>query len=78
MYQSIPSLTIPPPGKTPGNFFDGRIPNPRAKEEFKTPTLRPIKTSKNPTPRGIFLNYSLKKHEKIRQKSCKTAKFYHL
>ena len=30
MYQSIPRLTIPP-----SNFFDGRIPHPLAKKEFK-------------------------------------------
>ena len=34
MHQSIPSLTIPPP---PGNFFDGRIPHPRAKRSSKLP-----------------------------------------
>ena len=53
MYQSIPSLTIPP-----GNFFDGRIPHPSGKREFKTPTPGPIKRAKTP-PRRIFLNYSL-------------------
>ena len=38
MYQSIPSLTIPP-----GNFFDGRIPHPLGKKEFKTPSPRAFK-----------------------------------
>ena len=27
---------------------------------------------------AFLLNYSLQKHEKMRQKSCKTARFYHL
>ena len=54
MYQSIPSLTIPP-----GNFFDGRIPHPPGKKEFKTPTPRAYKNELKPTPRGIFFSYSL-------------------
>ena len=33
MYQSIPSLAIPP-----GQFFDGRIPHLRAKKSSKPPT----------------------------------------
>ena len=33
MYQSIPSLTIPPPG----NFFDGRIPHPPRKKRVQNP-----------------------------------------
>ena len=45
MYQSIPSLTIPP-----GNFFDGRIPHPLGKKGVQNPHSRPIKTSLNPTP----------------------------
>ena len=57
----------PPRAKPPGNFFDVRIPHPPGKKEVQ-----------NPHPRGIFLNYSLQKHEKMRQKSCKTARFYHL
>ena len=57
MYQSIPSLTIPL-GKTPGQFFDGRIPHPQQKE-FKTPSPWACKKELNSTPRGIFLNYAL-------------------
>ena len=49
MYQSIPSLTIPP-----GNFFDGRIPHPPAKKELKTPTPRAYKNELKPQPRGHF------------------------
>ena len=56
MYQSIPSLTIPP-GKTPAQFFFGRIPTPGQKE-FKTPTLQAYKNELKPILRGIFLNYS--------------------
>ena len=33
MYQSIPSLTIPP-----GNFLKGRIPHPQAQRKCETPT----------------------------------------
>ena len=47
------------PDHPPGNFFDGRIPPPRAKKELKTPTPRAYKNELNPHPRGIFLNYSL-------------------
>ena len=55
-------VNSPPPGKKgvqnpPGNFFDGWIPHPRAKKEFKTP--RAYKNELKPHPRGIFLNYSL-------------------
>ena len=57
-YVSINSKPDHPPGKTPGQFFDGRIPTPGQKQ-LKNPTSpEPIKTSKNPTPRGIFLSYS--------------------
>ena len=37
--------TTPPPRQNLRQFFDGRIPHPRATRKFKTPTLRPIKTS---------------------------------
>ena len=55
MYQSIPSLTISPPG----NFFIGRIPHPRAKKGFKPSTLWAYKNELKPHPRGNFLNYCL-------------------
>ena len=54
MYQSIPSLTIPP-----GNFLMDEFPTPRAKKEFKTPTVRAYKNELKPHPGGIFLSYSL-------------------
>ena len=78
MYQSIPSLTIPPWAKPQGNFFDGRIPHPPGKKEFKTPTPRAYENELKPHPQGIFLNYSPQKHDKMRQKSCKTVRLYHL
>ena len=54
MYQSIPSLTIPP-----GKFFDGRIPHPPGKKGVQNPHPRAYKNELKPHPRGIFLNYSL-------------------
>ena len=54
MYQSIPSLTIPPPWAKPlGNFFDGRIPHPRAKR-VQNPHPRAYKKELKPHPQGHF------------------------
>ena len=54
MYQSIPSLTIPP-GKNPrAIFLTGEFPTPRAKKEFKTPTPRAYKNELKPTPGAFF------------------------
>ena len=50
MYQPIPSLTIPPPTRA---FCDGRIPHPREKRTFKTPTPRAYKNELKPHP-GAF------------------------
>ena len=44
-YVSVNSKPDHPPGKTPGQFFDRRIPHPPGKKEFKTPTPWPIKMS---------------------------------
>ena len=55
MYQSIPSLTIPPPG----NFFDGRIPHSLGKRKVQNPYPQAFKNELKPHLRGIFLNYSL-------------------
>ena len=54
MYQSIPSMTIPP-GKPPGNFLKGRISHPRTQKKCETPTPGAI----------IFKNLAkkLRKHE---------------
>ena len=68
----------PPWGKTPKQFLDGRIPHPPGKKKVQNPDPRAYKNELKPHPRGIFLNYSLEKHEKMRQKSYKTARFYHL
>ena len=62
------------PDHLPGQFFDGRIPYPPDKKEFNPP--RPIKRAKTP-PRGHLPQLFTIKHEKTRQKSCKTARFYH-
>ena len=65
------------PDHRPGQFFDGQIPHPQAKREFKTPTPRPIKQAKTPSPGHCSQLFTIK-HEKMRQKFCKTARFYHL
>ena len=44
IYQSIASMTTPR-ANPPGSFLTGEFPTPRAKRNFKTPTLEPIKTS---------------------------------
>ena len=54
MYQSIPSLIIPP-GKTLGQFFDGRIPHPLGEKKVQNPAY---KNELKSHPWGIFLNYS--------------------
>ena len=65
------------PDHPPGQFFDGRIPTTWAKRvQNRHPWAH--KNDLKPHPRGIFLNYSLQKHEKRGQKSCKAATFYHL
>ena len=52
MYQSIPSLTIPPPPLRQ-LFLMGRIPHPPAKKEFKANTLRAYKNELKSHP-GAF------------------------
>ena len=69
MYQSIPSLTI-----SPGNFFDGRIPHPPSKKEFKTPNPRAYKNELKPHPRGHFPQlFTIKAWKKMREvmQNCK-------
>ena len=69
MYQSIPSLTISP-GKTPWQFFDGRIPTPGQKE-FKTPTSpRAYKNEQKPPLPGAFSSIIHNKNMKKWDKSC--------
>ena len=52
--------------------------HPPGQKEFKIPNPRAYKNEPKPHPWGIFLNHSLQKHEKMRQKSFETARFYHL
>ena len=52
MYQSIPSMTIPP-GKPPGNFLKGRISHPRTQKKMR-----------NPDPWGNYFQKSSKKTQK--------------
>ena len=55
LYVSVNSKPDHPPrAKSPGNFFDGRIPHPRAKKEFKTPTPRAYNNELKPHPRAFF------------------------
>ena len=58
MHQSIPSVTFPwrAVGQTSRDFFGGRIPHPRAKRKFKTPTWKSVL---KPQTQDIFLKYSL-------------------
>ena len=58
MYQSVPSLSIPPGQYPRPIFLMGEFLTPRARKEFKTPPPGPIKRLK-PHPWGIFLNYYL-------------------
>ena len=58
MYQSIPSLTIPPLAKPPGNFLMGEFPTPGQKRSSK-PHPQAYKNEIKPHTLGIFLNYSL-------------------
>ena len=51
MYQSIPSLTIPPP---PGNFSDELIPHPPGKNGVQNPHPRAYKNELKPHLRGHF------------------------
>ena len=47
------SVNSKPDHPPPRHFFDGRIPHPRAKGKFKTPTLRAYKNELNPHPRAF-------------------------
>ena len=51
MYQSIPSLTIPP-----GNFLMGEYPTPRARKKSKASTPWAYKNELKPHPRGAFFS----------------------
>ena len=86
MYESILSLTIPPPPlppppprQNPRKIFSmGEFSTLRAKRKFKFPSLRTYKNELKPHPGAFSSIIHCKKHGKIRQKSCNTARFYHL
>ena len=61
MYQSIPSLTIPP-GKPLGNFLKGRIPTPRAQRKCETPNPGAENRAKT-LPRGNYFQISSEKNK---------------
>ena len=60
------------PDHPPGQFLMGEFPTTWSKR-VQNPHLWTHKNELKPHPKGIFLNYSLQKHEKMRQKSCKAA-----
>ena len=64
MYQSIPSLTMPP-RQTTGNFLKGRIPHPRAQRQCETLTPGAEKMCLNLIPGAIIFKTPAKytKHE---------------
>ena len=53
-YVSVNSKPDHPPGKTPRQFFDRRIPHPPGKKEFKTPTPLAYKNELKPHFWGNF------------------------
>ena len=63
MYQSIPSLTIPP-GQPSGKFLKGRIPHPPGTGKAQNPDPRGRKIALNPHPWGNYFRKSSKKTTK--------------
>ena len=74
MYQSVASLTIPL-GKTPRQFFDGRIPNPQAKRSSKLPPPGPIKRANTPPPGAFFSIIDYKNMKKSDRNHVKLQDF---
>ena len=63
MYQSIPSLTMPP-GQIPGNFFDrANSPLPGHKESTKPRLLGQKIRAKTPPPGQLLSKIQQKKHK---------------
>ena len=62
MYQSIPSLTIPPTANPQGSFLKGRIPHPRHKESAKNRPLGQKGRAKT-HPRGNYFKNPAKNTE---------------
>ena len=58
-------------------FLMGEFPTP-GKKGVQNPTPRAYKNELKPHPWGIFSIIHYKNMKKMRQKSCKTARFYHL
>ena len=75
MYQSIPSLTIPPPPWA--NFLMGEFPTPLsgAKKKFKTPTPRAYKNELKPHPGAFFSIIHYKNMEKWDRNHVKLQDF---
>ena len=72
MYQSIPSLTIPPP-QTPGNFFERAnaplpLPLPGHKESAKPRPLGQKNHAKTPPPGQLFSKIQQKPPQNMRHK----------
>ena len=65
MYQSIPSLTIPPRAKPRGNFFDGRISHPPGKKGVQNPHPRAYKNELKPHPGAFFSIIQYKNMKKL-------------
>ena len=63
MYQSIPSLTIPP-GKPLQNFWKGKFPTPQAQRKCGTPSPRAENHAKTPSPGDYFQKFSKKNNTK--------------
>ena len=65
MYQSIPSLTIPPQAYPQGIFWKGEFPTPRHKEIAKPRPLGQIIRAETPPLGQLFSNIQQKnmKHE---------------
>ena len=68
MYQSVPSLTIPP-----GNFLEERIPHPQAQRKCENPTPGAEKSCQNPTLAAIIIKNTAKKNTKHETKIMKNS-----
>ena len=63
MYQSIPSLTIPP-----GNFLKGRIPHPQSARKVRNPRYPGKKNCAKTQPPGQLFSKIQQKTQNMRQK----------
>ena len=67
MYQSIPSLTIPPGQNPQAIFLMGEFPTPQGKKSLKPPPPGPIKWAKTPPPEAFSSITHYKNMKKMRQ-----------